>query len=197
MDGHQHERVNDDTLAREIEAALGVDPSPEFLPKVRARIANERMRQGWLASAPWRWAGAVAVVTAVAIIGLWTLREPAPAPREVHVTPPVEMPPPPVEPARPAPVPVASSTERHKPVSAPVVRTVRATQSPDAVAPFEVVISPDESAALQQLFVLINSRRIETRVLPDLATALKPPDPIEEIVLDPITISPLAALEGE
>jgi hypothetical protein len=33
--------------------------------------------------------------------------------------------------------------------------------------------------------------------LPDLTSALKPPAPIEEIVLDPITISPLAALEGE
>jgi hypothetical protein len=33
--------------------------------------------------------------------------------------------------------------------------------------------------------------------LPDLQTALKPPDPIEEIMVEPITISPLAALEGE
>lgn len=184
MDGHKHEGLSDEALQREIEAALGIDPSPEFLPRVRARIAGERMQEGWFPSSSWRWAGAAAVVTAVAVIGVWTLPDPVPATREVRITPPVESTAPVVEPARPEPVAVA-------PARAPEAVRVRAVQ------PFEVVISPDEAAALNQLFAAIGNRRIETSALPDLQSALQPPAPIEEIALDPITISPLAALEGE
>jgi hypothetical protein len=199
MDGYKHEGMSDEALEREIEAALGVDPSPEFLPRVRERIANDRVHDGWLWSAPWRWTGAVAVVTAVAIIGVWTLRDPAPVPREASVTttPPVETTTPPAEADGPAPALVASSAEAPKAVRAPAVRAVRSPQRPQVVASFDVVISPDEAAALKQLFTAISDRRIEASVLPDLQSALKPPVPIEEIVLEPITINPLAALEGE
>ncbi|HVQ15666.1 MAG TPA: hypothetical protein VMS40_18820, partial [Vicinamibacterales bacterium] len=95
MDGHQHEGMNDAALEREIEAALGVDPSPEFLPRVRARIASERVREGWLALRPWQWASVAAGAAAVVVVGLWIVREPAPN-REVAraVTPRVVEPPP-------------------------------------------------------------------------------------------------------
>ena len=184
MDGHRHEGLSDEALEREIEAALGVDPSPEFLPRVRARIANERIDEGWLWGASWRWVGAAAVVMAVAIIGVWTLRDPVPAPRAVRIMPPAETTTLPIEPVRPERPPVAAAR---------VPKAVRTT----AVQPFEVVISQEEAAALRQLFTAIGNRRIETSVLPDLQSALKPPDPIEEIVVEPITISPLAALDGE
>jgi len=200
MDGHKHGALSDESLEREIEAALGVDPSPAFLPKVRARIANERMREGGLWSASWRWAGAAAVVTAVAIVGVWNLRDSSPAspaPQEVRITPPVEIAAPSIEPERQLPALLASGAETAKSVSVPVVRTVRAEPRAEVVAPFDVVIAPDEAAALKQLFTAISNRRIETRALPDLTSALKPPAPIDEIALDPITISPLAALEGE
>jgi hypothetical protein len=84
MDGHTHEDLSDEALAREIEAALGVDPSPQFLPRVRARIATERARQGWMWS--WRWAEAVAVLAGAGVIAVWTLREPVPAPRDPRIT---------------------------------------------------------------------------------------------------------------
>jgi len=197
MDGHKHEELSDALLEREIEAALGVEPSPQLLPRIRARIANERVQGGWVASASWRWVGAVAVVTLVAIIGVWIQGDPAPAPREARVTPQVETHAPSTEPARPAPAVVASSVQASKAARAPVVRTARATLRPVVVAQPEVVISADEAAALTQLFAAIGSRRIETAALPDLQSALNPPSPIEEIVLEPITISPLAALEGE
>ena len=69
MDGHKHEGlIDDDALAQEIEAALRVEPSPEFLPKVRARIADERGDGGWTWSIPWRFqvgSGASKVFTTV------------------------------------------------------------------------------------------------------------------------------------
>ena len=55
MDGYRHQELTDETLAKDIEAALGVDASPEFLPRIRARIANERMQEGWFSSVSWRW----------------------------------------------------------------------------------------------------------------------------------------------
>lgn len=184
MDGHKREGVSDEALEREIETALGVDPSPEFLPRVRARVAREYVQEGWFSSALWRWAGAAAVVTAVAIIGVLTLRDPAPAPREVRITPPVETAAPVVEPARLEPDPVASAR-------APKAVRVR------AVRPFEVVISPDDAAALRQLVAALTARQVEATDIPALGAESAPLPALEEIVVAPINISPLAALEGE
>jgi hypothetical protein len=54
----------DEALAREIETALAVDPSPEFVVRLRSRVAEAPATSVW----PWRWefAGlAVAIVASV------------------------------------------------------------------------------------------------------------------------------------
>jgi hypothetical protein len=203
MDGSNQQGMSDELLEKEIEAALGVDPSPEFLPRLRARIADDRTHAGWTIGS-WRWAGAALGVVAVTL-GLWLMRDTAPvSPEQTIATAPRR-----AEPGAPAanqgtPPPAferlplidtAASAPRQR-----VVESVpRARQSaPDAVAaPLEVLISQDEAAGLQRLFSAIGDRRIETSTLPDLATALKPPEPIADIVVEPITINPLAATEGE
>jgi hypothetical protein len=199
MDGHKHERLSDEALEREIEAALGVDPSPEFLPRVRARIASEQVHQGWYWSTGWRWAGVAAVVTAVAVIAVWTLRDPSRAPREAHITdtPSVDSATPPVQPALPAPALVASSPESSKPVSAPVVRTVRSTRTPAVVARPEVMVSRDEAVALRQLIAAITARQVEAMDIPQLGVESAPLPQMEEIVLEPIKLSPLDGLASE
>ena len=199
MDGHTRQGMSDEALEREIEAALGVDPSPEFLPRVRARVASEQMHRGWYWSTGWRWAGVAAVVTAVAVIAVWTLRDPSRAPREAHLTgtPPVESITPSVEPALPAPALVTSSAESQKPVSAPVARTSRLTHTPVVVKRPEVLISLDEAVALRQLIVAIAARQVQATDIPQLAAALAPLPTIEEIVLEPIELSPLDGLESE
>jgi len=199
MDGYRHQELTDETLAKDIEAALGVDASPEFLPRIRARIANERMQEGWFSSVSWRWARVAAVVTAVAVIAVWTLRDPSRARREAHITdtPPVESTPPPVDSALPAPALVASSAESPNPVSAPVARAVRSTRTPAVVARPEVLISLDEAAALRKLIVAIAARQVEATDIPQLAAESAPLPMIEEIVLEPIKLSPLDGLESE
>jgi len=199
MDGYRHQELTGETLEKDIEAALGVDPSPGFLPRVRARIANERMQDGWFWSASWRWARVAAVVTAVAVIAVWTLRDPSRAPRPAHVvnTPPVESTPPPVDSALPAPALVASSVESSKPVSAPVARAERSTRNPAVVARPEVLVSLDEAAALRQLIGAIAARQVEAMDIPRLAAESAPLPMIEEIVLEPIKLSPLDGLESE
>ena len=47
MDGCEQHELNDTVLEKEIEAAIRVDPSPEFLARVRARIAGEPLSKGW------------------------------------------------------------------------------------------------------------------------------------------------------
>ena len=199
MDGYRHQELTDETLEKDIEAALGVDASPEFLPRIRARIANERMQEGWSSSVSWRWARVAAVVTAVAVIAVWTLRDPSRARREAHITdtPPVESTPPPVDSALPAPALVASSAESPNPVSAPVARAVRSTRTPAVVARPEVLISLDEAAALRQLIVAVAARQVEATDIPQLAAESAPLPTIEEIVLEPIKLSPLDGLESE
>ena len=198
MDGYRHQELTDETLEKDIEAALGVDPSPEFLPRIRARIANERMQEGWFSSESWRWARVAAVVTAVAVIAVWTLRNPSRAQREAHTdTPPVESTTLRVDSALPAPALTASSAESPKPVSAPAVRTVRSTRTPVAVARLEVVISRDEAVALRQLIVAIAARQVQATDIPQLGAESAPLPQMEEIVLEPIKLSPLDGLESE
>jgi len=73
--------VKDAALEREIERALAVDPSPEFLARVRARIADEPAPAsrgfGWL------FAGVATVAAAATLVAVWLVspaRPPAPAP---------------------------------------------------------------------------------------------------------------------
>lgn len=47
MDGARPDALSDAQLDRELEAALGVEPSPEFLARVRTRIAAEPEPSRW------------------------------------------------------------------------------------------------------------------------------------------------------
>jgi hypothetical protein len=199
MDGHEQQELSDTTLEKELEAAVGVEPSPEFLPRIRARVASERIGARWVSFRPWQWAAATAAVGLVAVAGLWTLREPMPPAREALVTnaPSVEASHAAAEAvtssagSTPSAVVPAPEADRSNPA-----RAARSTRPP-AIAEPEVLISEDEAAALKRLFAAIGERRLETSALPDLASALEPPEPIEDIVLEPISIIPLAPLEGE
>jgi hypothetical protein len=57
----------------------------------------------------------------------------------------------------------------------------------------EVLISQEEAVALRRLFDAIASRRLEPTVLPEFESPT-PLAPIDEIVLEPITLSPIVRL---
>ncbi len=189
MDGYTHENLSDDTLAREIEAALGVDPSPEFLPRVRARIATERARHGWLWA--WRCAEAVAVLAGVGVIVVWTLRQPVPAPRAPRFANAS-----PVETVGRPPELVEPYGQTSNPGSAPAIQIARSTRRAVEGKP-EVMVSPGEAAALRQLVVAIAARQVDAVDIPKLEGESAPLPELEEIVLEPIELSPIAGLEGE
>jgi hypothetical protein len=59
------------------------------------------------------------------------------------------------------------------------------------------MISPDEAAALRQLVTAISAQQVKAVDIPTLGAESAPLPPLEEIVLEPIKLSPMAGLEGE
>jgi hypothetical protein len=65
MDGRT-DTLTDAALEQEVEALLSVQPSPDFVARVRSRVDEESMSAGW----GWRWPmAAVATTVAVAVVG--------------------------------------------------------------------------------------------------------------------------------
>jgi anti-sigma-K factor RskA len=69
-----------DRIDREIDALLDVEPSPDFVARVRAAV-DARPIAGWGWSAGWRWmAIAASLVAAVVMLSLWGARVAPPLP---------------------------------------------------------------------------------------------------------------------
>jgi hypothetical protein len=60
-----------------------------------------------------------------------------------------------------------------------------------------VLVSPAEADALDYLVTALTTRRVEPSAVPDLDSAPEPLSPIDEIVLEPISLSPLVRLDSE
>jgi hypothetical protein len=183
--------MNDAALERDIEQALAVDPSPEFVARVRTRIAEEpspaSRRFGWL------FAGVAAATVAAGVVALVMLR---PDQR--------------VKPATgllisrsltsPVVVPVLSQglgRERRTTNLEPrTSNDERRTSNDERFLP-QPLFDPRETMALQRLIAGVRDARV------DLAPLLKEPpmapQPLDELVIAPITIEPLVpgGVEGE
>jgi hypothetical protein len=203
MDGRRPAEgvTSDSALDREIEAALAVDPSPEFVAKVRARVASEPAPSPWW---QFRWP-VLAAAAAAAAVGIVVALAWQPAAPEQTATrggadvvlsaPTPGLPAPQVTTERPvaptvrsSPVIVARASSR---TSRPVGRTLS--------GPSEVLISRDE----QRAFVLLVTAVQEGRFPRALGSTANGPDILAEpmdISITPLVIEPLpqiAALGGE
>jgi hypothetical protein len=164
--------MDDQSLKRELESALNVDPSPEFLARVRTRVAAEptpaRWRLAWVMTAAT--VGAVAIATTV----LW-LRLEAPVPPGVAATP--------VRP--PALSPVAAPVEAivPDPVARASRRVVPAT--PPRAEP-EVMISEGERRGFETLLAALRNN-----VLPPVPAAETAVAPVLPVEIEAFTIEPL------
>jgi hypothetical protein len=191
MDGHVDEALTDRRLDREIEALLVVEPSPQFTARARERVARVQMQAPWHGSV--LRVGAAAAATAVVVIGMW--RMPTPGPR-VSERPPSAA-------SRPDEAVTPSVAAHPRDEAAPPVplsatpRPVRVETQPAEGPHAEIVISREDAAALQRLVDVLAARQLEPGVLPQLDSVSAPLAPIEEIVLEPITLSPIAGLDSE
>jgi hypothetical protein len=204
MDDHRSAgALIDAALARDLEAALAVDPSPDFVARVRTRVQDER-DAAWFPPA-WALAAAGALVVVAAIVGLPrpnvsqvttdapAVRHHSPAPRRDAAVA-TSIGPAPRQDAAAAP-PVSRVKNREAPRRAAVV-SVRRSASRDQP---ELLIEAGEARALQQLFSDVRQGLIDLTSLHQVAAAatLQPPS---EIAFPPITIEPVAtesAEEGE
>jgi hypothetical protein len=187
MDG-----LNDPSLDREIESLLATEPSPEFVARVRARVASEPEPGKWRASWMFAMAGAVAVV--IVAIAVWPSNEPAqlreePAPipqvaRAVEVVPPQSVSPAPERVGRPA-------RARSVAVASPERRI-------DLDLP-EVLIADNEMKTFALLVARVRQSRFNVAVPaapdPDKPLEIKELPPVEPLEIEPIV--KLAALQAE
>ena len=168
------------SLEREIEDLLAVDPSPEFVAKVRQCIAAEASPSPrWLS-----WRHATAGVGLAAVVGtalLWPSAGPV-APRDSEAIAPVVQ-------QRSAPTNEASVAPI---ASAPSPR--RASAAANRQAPPPVLIERNEARAMNLLLT-----RVREGTLPDMAEALAAVDATgpEWIAIHPVVIEPIATEGGE
>jgi hypothetical protein len=192
--------LSDTSLEREIEAALAVDPSPDFVARVRMRVAAEpHPARRWM---PWPWiaaaAAAAVLVIAVAATHLWR-SNPVTAPQVVRTTEPAggEQRPAGVSPIVEPPSVELPAVVRRGDAGRRTVRAAAVRQpSEPSTRPFpEVLISASETAALQKAFAILGGRPDAPRKLEDFP----PPPPLEpvelpEVALAPVIIEPVPQL---
>jgi hypothetical protein len=199
MDGHKHSgALTDETLEREVEAILGVDPSPEFLARVRARVAEEPASVVWRSPLGWGFAAAAVMAIGVAAILSWSF-EPAGRSSEESSSVPL------VAGNTAAPV-SAGETARAVPEEqivdpvrpSPGARGVGDKTAIRAVQPeAAVVVAPEDGRALE--FLLASIRKSElVLVLPEetAGPAALSAAGIEILQIDIEPVPPIAQMEG-
>ena len=187
MDDDRSDAMNIGAFEREIETALAVDPSPEFLARVRLRIASEPVSSAW--RIPWVFtAGSVAIAIVMAVVVFRSDRKPNLTSTEQPAVARTAFDRPAVAETALAPVlDAASATPRT--VGSPAVRLAR--EARPARDP-EVLISADEAAGLRRLIAAVRDGRIDfTPVLIVNREATASLQSFSEITWLPITVEPL------
>ena len=186
-------------IDRALQAALAVEPSPEFVARVRRRVANEHQpaapgwRWPWLLSAAGAAAAAIAIIVVVSRPHETASVTPiAQALKPARPGQPLGVRPEPLVAARPDPV-----EGRVHPREPALVRRANGP-APQPIAPEpEVLIDPREAMALRQLITGTRDGSL------DLSAALRATSPtamelpeLSDVVIVPITIEPLEPAAG-
>jgi hypothetical protein len=187
--------VKDAALEREIERALAVDPSPEFLVRVRARIADEPVPAsrgfGWLFAGVATVAAAAALVLAVRMVS--PARPPATpallASKSIGSAVVV----PAVVPSTPGSASAYAATQRRQGEKAGHY----VPKASPAATRTQPLFDGRETTALQRLIADVRDARVD---LTPLAKEGPMPLPaLDPLVISPIVIEPLTpgGVEGE
>ena len=173
VEHNRNEPVMGDELDRALEALLSVEPSPDFVARVRAGVSADAIAADWLTGRLVAMAAAVGAV----MVGVWlfmgTQATPPPAAPIVAQRLPSA---PGIAPVEPAVNPPVKST--------PIAQTIAAAPS----AP-DVIVSPRESAGLRYLLAALRDERLDSAVMPgEQSDAADTP-----IVIEPLTVEPLVA----
>jgi hypothetical protein len=193
--------MNDASLDREIESLLASEPSPEFVARVRTRVAAEPEPRSW--RAPWMFAMAGAVAVIVVAVVVWPSREPgassesAMEPPRVAKTPETVAPQMSVTAATPSPrTPSPRTAAARRAVAiVPVQNRVIDIDLP------EVVIADNEVKTFAALVASVRQSRFDVAVPaapdPDRPLEIKELPPVEPLEIEPIVRVAALQTEGE
>jgi hypothetical protein len=204
MDGHREidgrsrrtGPTSDASLDREIESVLAVEPSPEFVARVRARVAEEPEPGQWRVS--WMFAAAGAVAVAIVAVLAWPSREPA-SPGDTRVQSPsgakaIDM-------ATPRASLTGPQPQRPRAATA---RVIAVAASPDRAIDIdlpEVVIAENEVRTFASLVASLRQSRFDAAVPaapnPDTPLEIKELPPVEPLEIEPIVRVAALQPEGE
>ncbi len=180
--------LNDSQLDREIESAVGIEPSTEFLARVRTRIAAEPQRSAWrLSFEPL--AGVAIVGIVLAVVAPQFIREETARPQVIH-SQVVEVPVPAAE-ARTAPQ--ASHASAPRAPKAAVERTEPHTL-PLQLSPVQFA-EEDRLAFAWFAAAVADGTVAQEKVVPALGEEEMTPLAIGSLVIDPLP--PLARVERQ
>jgi hypothetical protein len=194
MDDQRHAAtLTDEVLERDIARALDVDPSPEFVARVRTQIANEPTPSAWRFSrTTWIAGGAVAAAIVLAAV----LARPNRAPASVSQTTLIAR-----SLGEAVVVPyVASGFSRTiggPPKGGRHVRIDNTVGPPEGGPRVQVLLDPRETQALRSLLASVRTNRVDLSPLLT-ATAPAPTElpPAGDLVIAPLAIEPLAPGDG-
>jgi hypothetical protein len=192
--------MSDLQLDRELEQALAVDHSPEFLARVRTRIEAEQVRAGW----GFRWVIAAGAAAAAVVVAFVAVAPPATVPPSSPSAPSRSVAAPAAARTAAGPrVPQDSTSPGTRVTPSPVREAVQAAvgSQPGAadVRPLpEVLISEDEVRVYRMLLGMVEQQPEAAQP----ARVRKESELVElpDVALMPLRIEalpPLARLEGE
>jgi hypothetical protein len=174
----------DTPLDREIEAMLAVEPSPDFVSRVRARIADTPP-PGWTMGLNMGWTSLAAGSVVVAVFVAVVISKPHENVQPEAMLPVARTSMQVESPSDDLPVPPrvnsAKSPERHKPrVSRAVFREP------------QVLINPEEAAAIRQFLASPHPERVE------LSLITIEPQPLPAFTFTPLPVlDPMKVLQGD
>jgi hypothetical protein len=184
-DEHPERPLTDAALDREVAQALAVDPSPEFVARIRQRVASGPAPIAWRAA--WTvYAGALAAAAMVLVLALRGT-PPAMTPLSGRAVPAVGR--------MPYVARAMSHSADRGAIRSASARVPRLAKNPRQSDP-EIIIDVREANALRALIAGASHERVDVAPLVTLAAKAAALLQSPEIVVSPITIEPLAPRPG-
>ena len=193
MDGTRPGALSDSQLDRELEAALGVEPSPEFLPRVRARLEVEPRRFAVVRGVldPMFLMGAAGIILAIVVPHV--LRPPSPptpaavvSDRTVSAIAPQR-----IAAAAESSRPKLSSRSRRRQAQPALLETAELRGSRRRSFDEQILLAPADREAFARLLIIVNDPSIEL-----VAPVLESTRAAADIFDAAINVPALAAPEG-
>lgn len=174
------------SLDRDLEALFAVDPSPAYVARIRARIADEQPRRAWLG---WPYVMGATCALAVLVLAVWMTRTATDSPAG---TPPAErrLAEAPLQPVASEPVAEREAVAPPTPQAGVLVRVVPPAPNGLRLRPAAplVMIDAAAAAAFHRFALSIESGTLDVAVPLDPAPEAGEP---EEITILPVVIDPL------